>query len=60
MKYVARIGYLDRYTGTDYEEVEIEARNEKDATKKALEIGNERAYRYCPDTFFVEKVWKAS
>ena len=60
MKYSARIGYLDRYTGTDYEVENFEAENDKDAEKKARKIANLRAYQIHPDTFFIDKVWRVS
>ena len=55
-KYEATIGFVDRYTGTDYETVSFEAKNKKEAENTARSIGNQKAYQYCPDTFFVESV----
>lgn len=56
--YEARIGFIDRYTGTDYETINFEARNKREAEKIAREKGNSLAYQYCPDLFFVDDVWK--
>lgn len=55
-KYEARIGFVDRYTGTDYEKVTFSARNEKEAQTVAHEKGNSLAYQYRPDTFFIDYV----
>ena len=59
-KFEATIGFIDRYTGTDYETVTFYARNKEEAEKIAREKGNSLAYKYCPDTFFVADVYEVA
>ena len=55
-EFEATIGFIDRYTGTEYETVTFYARNKREAKKIALDKGNTLAKQYCPDTFFVDDV----
>lgn len=59
-KFIATIAYYDRYAGNNYEEVVVYARNEEAARRKASRIGNNHAYKRCPDCFLVESVCRAS
>lgn len=54
--YVAVLGFIDRYTGTDYETIYFEARNVREAEKIAIEKCDSFLYRYSPDSFFVDSV----
>lgn len=55
-KYEARIRFVDRYTGTEYETTTFSARNEREAETIAHEKGNSLAYQYRPDAFFIDYV----
>lgn len=55
-KFEAIIGFKDRYLGVLYETVEIEAKTQKSAEKKAFQKGCELSPQYGPDIFFVESV----
>ena len=39
-EFEATIGFIDRYTGTEYETVTFYARNKREAKKIAIEKGN--------------------